>query len=87
MIWTTTPWTLPANQAVALRAEFDYVLRASARDAAARAAAGRWPHELAARRASQRYGTDGTARCSRSSTGTALEGLQLEHPFHDGRCR
>ena len=26
VIWTTTPWTLPANQAVALRAEFAYVL-------------------------------------------------------------
>ena len=26
VIWTTTPWTLPANQAVALRAEFSYVL-------------------------------------------------------------
>ena len=26
VIWTTTPWTLPANQAVALHPEFDYVL-------------------------------------------------------------
>lgn len=26
VIWTTTPWTLPANQAVALHAELDYVL-------------------------------------------------------------
>ncbi|HUJ54308.1 MAG TPA: class I tRNA ligase family protein, partial [Steroidobacteraceae bacterium] len=26
VIWTTTPWTLPANQAVALRADFRYVL-------------------------------------------------------------
>jgi isoleucyl-tRNA synthetase len=25
-IWTTTPWTLPANEAVALNPEFDYVL-------------------------------------------------------------
>ena len=25
-IWTTTPWTLPANEAVALNAELDYVL-------------------------------------------------------------
>ena len=23
-IWTTTPWTLPANQAVSLHHEFDY---------------------------------------------------------------
>lgn len=26
VIWTTTPWTLPANQAVALNAELEYVL-------------------------------------------------------------
>ena len=26
MIWTTTPWTLPANQAVALHPDLDYVL-------------------------------------------------------------
>ncbi|MBD3610258.1 MAG: isoleucine--tRNA ligase [Gammaproteobacteria bacterium] len=26
VIWTTTPWTLPANQAVALNAELDYVV-------------------------------------------------------------
>ena len=26
VIWTTTPWTLPANQAVCLNADFDYAL-------------------------------------------------------------
>ena len=26
MIWTTTPWTLPANQAVALGANIEYGL-------------------------------------------------------------
>ncbi|NIY48112.1 isoleucine--tRNA ligase [Cedecea colo] len=26
VIWTTTPWTLPANRAVSLHAEFEYVL-------------------------------------------------------------
>src|SRR5690606_1756327 len=26
LIWTTTPWTLPANEAVALGAELDYSL-------------------------------------------------------------
>src|SRR5207244_385927 len=32
VIWTTTPWTLAANQAVALRAEFRYVLVRARRD-------------------------------------------------------
>ena len=31
LVWTTTPWTLPANQYVAVRPEFDYV-RVRARD-------------------------------------------------------
>ena len=26
MIWTTTPWTLPANQALNVHPEFDYAL-------------------------------------------------------------
>ena len=26
MIWTTTPWTLPANQAISAHPEFDYDL-------------------------------------------------------------
>ena len=26
VIWTTTPWTLPANEGVSLRGDFDYVL-------------------------------------------------------------
>lgn len=26
VIWTTTPWTLPANRAVCLRADLEYVL-------------------------------------------------------------
>src|SRR5437773_6773238 len=36
-IWTTTPWTLAANQAVALRAEFRYVLVRAKKDGEPRA--------------------------------------------------
>ncbi len=52
VIWTTTPWTLPANQAVALRAEFSYVLvEAAARRCSAplhrrRGTAGQLPQAL-----------------------------------------
>ncbi len=32
LVWTTTPWTLPANQYIAVRADFDYVqVRAGSR--------------------------------------------------------
>ncbi|STM08331.1 isoleucyl-tRNA synthetase [Escherichia coli] len=26
MIWTTTPWTLPANRAISIAPDFDYAL-------------------------------------------------------------
>ena len=55
-IWTTTPWTLPANQAVALGPELDYVL-VEGRAAAAAVAARRWP-DAGRRVRSQRYGVD-----------------------------
>ncbi|RMH42763.1 MAG: isoleucine--tRNA ligase [Gammaproteobacteria bacterium] len=32
VIWTTTPWTLPANQAVAVHPELDYVVVETAKD-------------------------------------------------------
>src|SRR5579863_2674601 len=78
VIWTTTPWTLPANQAVALRAEFQYVLiEAAASDGARRRLI------LAAELATaclQRFGlADGTTLAS--FEGRELEGLKLRHPF------
>jgi isoleucyl-tRNA synthetase len=77
VIWTTTPWTLPANQAVALRAEFRYVLI----DAAA--SAGRRRLILAAELAPaclQRFGL-ADAKPLAQFDGRALEGLKLNHPF------
>ena len=38
VIWTTTPWTLPANEAVALNADFDYVAVQVEREAATKLA-------------------------------------------------
>ena len=40
LIWTTTPWTLPSNQAVAVNPEVDYVVVRGARRQALRAGAG-----------------------------------------------
>src|SRR5580700_3008092 len=77
VIWTTTPWTLPANQAVALRGEFRYVLvEASPSDGARRRLI------LAAELASaclQRFAlSDGKTLAS--FEGRVLEGLKLRHP-------
>ncbi len=77
VIWTTTPWTLPANEAVALRDEFEYVAlaieRAGAREVLVLAA------ELAAA-CLRRYGLAAGAELGRFP-GSALEGLGLEHPW------
>ncbi|MEX2353221.1 MAG: isoleucine--tRNA ligase [Gammaproteobacteria bacterium] len=78
VIWTTTPWTLPANQAVALNPELDYQLVE---------VAGENNRELlilAADLVEQcmaRFGfTD--YRVLATFKGRNLEGLQLQHPFY-----
>src|SRR5689334_10401552 len=81
VIWTTTPWTLPANEAVALRDEFPYLLLEFARDGRRERivlAEGLAPASLA------RYGVaEGAARQLARFEGRVLEGLQLRHPFND----
>jgi isoleucyl-tRNA synthetase len=80
-IWTTTPWTLPANQAVALNPELDYVLvqvTTAAGPERLLLAEGLLEATLA------RYGVDQhqtLARCA----GAALERAILRHPFYDRR--
>jgi isoleucyl-tRNA synthetase len=77
-IWTTTPWTLPANQAVALNPELEYAL------VQVRTAAG--PRRLLLARelaeaVATRIGSAAAevlARCR----GGDLEGLRLRHPFY-----
>jgi isoleucyl-tRNA synthetase len=75
VIWTTTPWTLPANQGVALNPELDYILLQTADECLVIA-------EGMLASASQRWGLEDPqiiARCK----GSALEGLLLHHPFYD----
>ncbi|ABI56206.1 isoleucine--tRNA ligase [Alkalilimnicola ehrlichii MLHE-1] len=72
-IWTTTPWTLPANQAVALHPELEYVVVAFDDELLVLAA------ELV-ESAMARYEVDDyrvVGRCD----GAVLEGLRLAHPF------
>jgi isoleucyl-tRNA synthetase len=79
VIWTTTPWTLPANQAVCLNAELDYSLISARQNGSPRML-------LIAtnllKPLSERAGlTDVSilAQCA----GSALEGLVLQHPFEN----
>jgi isoleucyl-tRNA synthetase len=77
-IWTTTPWTLPANQAVALNAELEYVLLAGRRHGQplALVVASELADAVAAR-----IGLEGAETLGRSP-GAALEKLRLKHPFY-----
>jgi isoleucyl-tRNA synthetase len=79
VIWTTTPWTLPANQAVALHPEFEYSLLAV--DSAAGPELLLLATELAAS-VLQRAGVAGSREVARAR-GAALEGLRLRHPFYE----
>ncbi|WP_134085290.1 isoleucine--tRNA ligase [Thiohalophilus thiocyanatoxydans] len=81
VIWTTTPWTLPANQAVAVNPELDYAVvqcdgvgdHVPERLIVAEALLG----DIMARWDVEDYRV--VAYCK----GVDLEGLKLQHPFYD----
>lgn len=75
VIWTTTPWTLPANQAVSVNPELDYVLLRVADK-----------HLIVAEELVESF----TARIDADASevvqrfrGEVLEHLALRHPFYD----
>lgn len=78
VIWTTTPWTLPANQAICVHPEFEYHLVSTARGWLLLAS------ELM-NSCLTRYQLEGemVASCK----GSALEGVPLHHPFADRTVR
>ncbi len=80
-IWTTTPWTLPANQAVALHPELDYALVECTTDA------GRERLVIAAERVATVMPLFGEAPWEVVATvrGAALERAMLQHPFYERR--
>ncbi len=75
VIWTTTPWTLPANRAVAVHPDFVYNLVRSPKGLLILA------RDLADA-AIKRYGYE-TVEILAQVRGAALEGLKLQHPFYD----
>ena len=75
VIWTTTPWTLPANQAVALNPDLDYAV-VQAGDRRFLVAEGLMKNALG------RWGLN-DYRVIGYGKGEAFEGLLLRHPFYD----
>ncbi|HEX7964964.1 MAG TPA: isoleucine--tRNA ligase [Gammaproteobacteria bacterium] len=77
-IWTTTPWTLPANQAVALNGEIEYAL--------VQFDAGRGPERVLLAKpmiegVMQRWKI-ADYKLAGESLGKELEGAMLRHPFY-----
>ncbi|HUS24798.1 MAG TPA: class I tRNA ligase family protein, partial [Candidatus Binatia bacterium] len=73
VIWTTTPWTLPANRAVTAHPEFEYVLAELPGQAAIVVAAELLPA------VAKRLGAE--PRVLARTSGEKLAGLALHHPF------
>jgi isoleucyl-tRNA synthetase len=74
LIWTTTPWTLPANQAVTVHPEFHYNLVRTEKGLLVLA-------EDLREAALKRYGLTGEVLAT--AAGQSLENLELQHPFYD----
>ncbi len=74
VIWTTTPWTIPANQALNVNPDVEYALVRTSRG-----------HLLLAKElvtsCVARFGIDGDAIAT--TRGAALEGIAFRHPFYD----
>ena len=79
LIWTTTPWTLPANQAVALNAKFNYLLLAL-----------QWKGQSWGVLVAEELLESVVQRCGLADyrvvaavPGAELEHLLLQHPFYE----
>ncbi len=75
VIWTTTPWTLPANQSVAVHPDLTYDLFDTPKGLLILV------RELS-EAALKRYGFEGSKSIGHAK-GAALEFLALQHPFYD----
>ncbi len=78
-IWTTTPWTLPANRAVAVNPELDYVMVIGSLEAKSigLVVAADLQNEVI-----ERYQLANPEVLGKVK-GSVLENVQLQHPFYD----
>ena len=76
VIWTTTPWTLPANEAVALNPDLDYALVDLGEQYFILA-------EDLLESALGRFGLKSMNKLDKVYKGSDLEGIMLQHPFYD----
>ena len=76
VIWTTTPWTLPANEAVALNPELSYALVDLGKEYFILA-------EDLLDSALDRFGLKAIGKPEKFYKGSELEGIMLQHPFYE----
>ncbi len=80
VIWTTTPWTLPANQGVCLNPKYEYVVVQCEKDGVKERLVlvnQLWTDAL------DRYGMMDKAHVIAHCNGDVLESQLLKHPFYD----
>lgn len=75
VIWTTTPWTIPANLAITLHPAYEYLLFRSGAD--------RYVVAAALLDTFSRETGVAVDEVEKRFTGTALEGVECRHPFMD----
>ncbi|MFP4392970.1 MAG: isoleucine--tRNA ligase [Desulfohalobiaceae bacterium] len=75
LIWTTTPWTIPGNMAVAVHPDFDYVLIQEGDNVYLLA-------EKLLQECTQKFGWQ-EAKILQRIQGKNLEGYKARHPFYD----
>src|SRR6202451_853091 len=76
LVWTTTPWTLPANRALAFHPDYEYVVVNSAAGKLLLAEERMSDPELAVL-----LGLEPGAPFTKVGKGRELEGVQFQHPF------
>ena len=75
VIWTTTAWTIPANQALNMHAELSYALVETPKGLLVLA-------ESLVEKATQRYGFEADqVKVLATTVGAKLEGLRFKHPL------
>ncbi|GKW49379.1 isoleucine--tRNA ligase [Halomonas sp. NCCP-2165] len=74
VIWTTTPWTIPANQALNMHPEFTYALVDTGERLLVLA-------EELVESCLERFGLEGEAIAT--ARGEAFDGIRFRHPFYD----
>ena len=76
VIWTTTPWTIPANQALNVHPDFDYALVPTSKGWLVLA------NELW-KQCLERFGLELAPGSVPTCKGSALEQIRFRHPFYD----